>query len=149
MRRNALKARPTLEVLEDRFCLSTSPLLAATPPVEGAVGAAPHVKVFDGTRATAAQVDFFLKLSGIDGEATDDKHKREIELLSFSANAARAAQVDYYLKVDTIDGDVTGAAFAQGLDLLSWGEEADRTSAHGSGGGAGKVQMQDFHFVMI
>ena len=29
-------------------------------------------------------VDMFLKVDGIDGESTDDKHKKEIEVLSFS-----------------------------------------------------------------
>ena len=32
-----------------------------------------------------AQVDYFLKIDGVDGESTDDKHKGEIQLESFSA----------------------------------------------------------------
>lgn len=31
-----------------------------------------------------AQADFFIKIDGIDGEATDDKHKNEIDVLSWS-----------------------------------------------------------------
>lgn len=31
-----------------------------------------------------AQVDYFLKIDGVDGESKDDKHKNEIELESFS-----------------------------------------------------------------
>lgn len=31
-----------------------------------------------------AAVDYFLKLDGIDGESTDDKHKGEIDVLSWS-----------------------------------------------------------------
>ena len=31
-----------------------------------------------------AQVDYFLKIPGVDGESTDDKHKGEIEVESFS-----------------------------------------------------------------
>jgi type VI secretion system secreted protein Hcp len=31
-----------------------------------------------------AQVDYFLKIEGVDSESTDDKHKGEIELESFS-----------------------------------------------------------------
>jgi type VI secretion system secreted protein Hcp len=31
-----------------------------------------------------AQVDYFLKIDGIDGESTDDRHKGEIEIESFS-----------------------------------------------------------------
>ncbi len=60
-----------------------------------------------------AQVDYFLKIEGIEGESTDDKHKDEIDVLSWS-----------------------------------WGET--NTGSHGGrgGGGAGKVSMQDYNFVM-
>ncbi|MBI1896785.1 MAG: type VI secretion system tube protein Hcp [Acidobacteria bacterium] len=60
-----------------------------------------------------AQVDYFLKVEGIEGESTDDKHKNEIDVESWS-----------------------------------WGETNSGTHAAGGGGGAGKVSMQDFHFVM-
>ena len=60
-----------------------------------------------------AQVDYFLKLKGIDGESTDHKHKGEIDVESFS-----------------------------------WGETNSGSHVTGGGGGAGKVSMQDFHFVM-
>ena len=59
-----------------------------------------------------AQVDYFLKIDGVESESTDDKHKGEIEIESFS-----------------------------------WGETQSGTAGHGAGGGAGKVQPQDFHFV--
>jgi type VI secretion system secreted protein Hcp len=36
-----------------------------------------------------AAVDFFLKIDGIQGESQDDKHKGEIEVISFSWNVAR------------------------------------------------------------
>jgi type VI secretion system secreted protein Hcp len=58
-------------------------------------------------------VDYFLKIDGIPGESQDDKHKAEIDLLSWS-----------------------------------WGATQSGTMAQGGGGGAGKVDMQDFHFVM-
>jgi type VI secretion system secreted protein Hcp len=59
-----------------------------------------------------AAVDYFLKLDGIKGESTDDKHKGEIDIESFSWGAANAS------------------------------------SGHTGGGhGAGKVAMQDLHFV--
>lgn len=35
-------------------------------------------------QASAAQSDYFLKLEGIDGESTDDKHSGAIEIQSFS-----------------------------------------------------------------
>ena len=31
-----------------------------------------------------ANVDYFLKLDGIDGESQDQKHKNEIDVMSFS-----------------------------------------------------------------
>jgi type VI secretion system secreted protein Hcp len=34
-----------------------------------------------------AQVDYFLKIEGVDGESTDDKHKGEIDIHSFSWGA--------------------------------------------------------------
>ncbi len=37
-----------------------------------------------------AAVDYFLKIDGIDGESTDDRHKNEIDLLSFSWGLANA-----------------------------------------------------------
>jgi type VI secretion system secreted protein Hcp len=59
-----------------------------------------------------AQVDYFLKIDGVQGESADSKHKGEIELESFS-----------------------------------WGET--NPGGHGAaGGGAGKVSVQDLHFVM-
>ena len=60
-----------------------------------------------------AQVDYFLKIDGVQGESTDSKHKGEIELESFS-----------------------------------WGETNSGGHAAGGGGGAGKVAVQDLHFVM-
>jgi type VI secretion system secreted protein Hcp len=57
-----------------------------------------------------AQVDYFLKIDGIEGESTDDRHKGEIEIESFS-----------------------------------WGATQTGGAAHGGGGGAGKVSMQDFN----
>jgi type VI secretion system secreted protein Hcp len=55
----------------------------------------------------------YLKIDGILGESQDDRHKGEIDVLSFS-----------------------------------WGESQAGQAAHGGGGGAGKVSMQDFHFTM-
>ncbi len=60
-------------------------------------------------------VDMFLKITGIEGESTDAKHKGSIDIESFSWGATQQG--------------TTG-------------------SPGGGGAGAGKVQMQDFHFVM-
>src|SRR5436309_1605065 len=61
------------------------------------------------------------------------------------------AKVDYFLKVDGIDGESHDDKFAKNIELesWSWGESNSGGFAHGSGGGAGKVSMQDFHFVML
>ena len=56
-------------------------------------------------------VDIFLKLDPIKGESLDDKHKDEIDVLSWS-----------------------------------FGESQAGTFHSGSGGGAGKVNIQDLHF---
>lgn len=53
-------------------------------------------------------VDMYLKLDGIKGESTDDKHKGEIEVLSWS-----------------------------------WGASQTGTMHQGTGGGAGKANIQD------
>ena len=58
-----------------------------------------------------AQVDYFLKITNVKGESTDDKHKGEIELESWSLGGTNTA-----------------------------------TFSSGSGGGSGKVSLQDFHF---
>jgi type VI secretion system secreted protein Hcp len=60
-----------------------------------------------------ANVDYFLKIDGIDGESADQKHKNEIDVESWS-----------------------------------WGATNAGTHSAGGGGGAGRVSMQDFHFVM-
>lgn len=66
-------------------------------------------------KADTAQVDYFLKIDGIEGESTDNRHKGEIEILSWS-----------------------------------WGESNTGVMSHAAtGGGAGKVSMQDFHFTAV
>ncbi len=40
-----------------------------------------------------AQVDFFLKIEGVDGESTDDKHKNEIDLSTWGFGAATPTTV--------------------------------------------------------
>jgi type VI secretion system secreted protein Hcp len=58
--------------------------------------------------------------------------------------------VDYFLKVDGIDGESEDSKHSGEIDLesFSWGETQTGSHSFGGGGGAGKVQMQDFHFVM-
>jgi len=56
--------------------------------------------------------DIHLKLGDIKGESTDDKHKDEIDILSWS-----------------------------------WGMSNPTQMASGGGGGVGKVNFQDLHFV--
>src|SRR5262249_13978585 len=60
------------------------------------------------------------------------------------------AAVDYFLKVDGIPGESPDAQHPGEIQLLSfsWGESQGGTMAFGGGGGAGKVQMEDFRFTM-
>ncbi|MFL5581390.1 MAG: Hcp family type VI secretion system effector [Gemmatimonadaceae bacterium] len=60
------------------------------------------------------------------------------------------AAVDYFLKLDSIDGESTDKVHKGWIDVesWSWGETNQGTHHGGGGGGAGKVAMQDFHFVM-
>jgi type VI secretion system secreted protein Hcp len=60
------------------------------------------------------------------------------------------AVVDYFLKLDGIDGESTDRFHANQIEVLSfsWGESNASNVAHGGGGGAGRVSMQDFHFTM-
>jgi len=60
------------------------------------------------------------------------------------------AAVDYFLKLDGIEGESTDSKHKGEIDIesWSWGETNGGSHASGGGGGAGKVSMQDFHFVM-
>jgi type VI secretion system secreted protein Hcp len=60
------------------------------------------------------------------------------------------AAVDYFLKLNGVDGESGDAKHKGEIELESWsfGATQSGTSGHGGGAGAGKVQMQDFHFVM-
>ena len=59
------------------------------------------------------------------------------------------AVVDYFLKFDGIKGESTDAKHKDEIDIESWSWGETRARPAGStGGGAGKVAMQDFHFVM-
>jgi type VI secretion system secreted protein Hcp len=58
--------------------------------------------------------------------------------------------VDYFIKFDGIKGESTDAKHKDEIDVesWSWGETSSGSAHEGGGGGAGKVSMQDFHFVM-
>jgi type VI secretion system secreted protein Hcp len=60
------------------------------------------------------------------------------------------AAVDFFLKIEGIEGESQDHKHKNEIDLESWsfGESQHGTSHTGGGGGAGKVSMQDFHFVM-
>ena len=60
------------------------------------------------------------------------------------------AAVDYFLKIDGIEGEAQDKTHKNEIQLESWsfGETNGGTSSSGMGAGAGKVAMQDFHFVM-
>jgi type VI secretion system secreted protein Hcp len=58
--------------------------------------------------------------------------------------------MDMFLKIDGIQGESISKAHPNEIDVLSfsWGESNSSSAASGGGTGAGKVEMQDFHFVM-
>jgi type VI secretion system secreted protein Hcp len=58
------------------------------------------------------------------------------------------ALVDYFLKIDGIEGESAMKGHEKEIDVesFSWGETQAGTAGRGGGQGAGKVQMQDFHF---
>jgi type VI secretion system secreted protein Hcp len=60
------------------------------------------------------------------------------------------AVADYFLKIDGIDGESQDHKHKAEIHLesWSWGESNGGSAAHSGGSGAGKVNMQDFHFVM-
>jgi type VI secretion system secreted protein Hcp len=60
------------------------------------------------------------------------------------------AAVDYFLKIKGIEGEAQDQKHKNEIEIESWafGETNSGTHAGGTGGGAGKVAMQDFHFVM-
>jgi type VI secretion system secreted protein Hcp len=64
--------------------------------------------------------------------------------------ALQMADVDYFLKLDGIDGETKQKGHEKEIEVASWhfGATNHGTFAASSGGGAGKVSMQDFHFAM-
>jgi type VI secretion system secreted protein Hcp len=57
--------------------------------------------------------------------------------------------IDYFLKIDGIAGESLDSKHKDEIDVIAWSwGEAHPTppGSPGSGGGAGKVQMQDFNF---
>ena len=58
--------------------------------------------------------------------------------------------VDMFLKITDVKGESKDKAHAGEIEIesFSWGANQLGTSSHGTGAGAGKVSMNDFHFVM-
>jgi len=57
---------------------------------------------------------------------------------------------DYFLKIDGIEGETKQKGHEKEIEILSFsfGETNQGTFSASGGGGAGKVSMQDFHFMM-
>ncbi len=65
------------------------------------------------------------------------------------AGQRHGASVDYFLKIDGIDGESMDSKHKAEIEIksFSFGASNGGTFSMGSGGGAGKVAMQDIHFV--
>jgi type VI secretion system secreted protein Hcp len=61
-----------------------------------------------------------------------------------------AMDIHLDLQKGSINGESQEKGFEKQIQVLSWSWGATQTGsfAHGAGGGAGKVSMQDFHFTM-
>src|SRR5688572_20778095 len=59
------------------------------------------------------------------------------------------AAVDMFLKITDIKGESADASHKDEIEVLSfsWGATQTGSFAHGGGGGSGKVQVHDLHFV--
>jgi len=57
---------------------------------------------------------------------------------------------DAFLKLDGVDGESVQKGYEKWIEILSfsWGATQTPTRGTGSGAGSGKVQFQDFHFVV-
>lgn len=57
--------------------------------------------------------------------------------------------IDYFLKIDGVDGESADSKHRSEIDILSfsWGQVNAGNQGAGGGAGAGKVSVQDFHFV--
>jgi type VI secretion system secreted protein Hcp len=60
------------------------------------------------------------------------------------------AQSDFFLKLDGVIGESEDAKHAKEMQIESWSLGATNSGSmgQGTGGGSGKVSMQDFHFVV-
>jgi type VI secretion system secreted protein Hcp len=60
------------------------------------------------------------------------------------------AAVDYFIKFEGIKGESADTKHKDEIDIESWSWGETHEGSHGAdgGAGAGKVSMQDFHFVM-
>lgn len=59
------------------------------------------------------------------------------------------AQVDFFLKIDSIDGESVAKGHEKWIEVqsFSWGMSQSGGGGGGGGGSAGKVVVQDLHFV--
>jgi len=57
---------------------------------------------------------------------------------------------DQFLKIGDVNGECTDFEFPKWIEVLSWswGAQQTGTASHGTGLGASKVNLQDFHFTM-
>ena len=71
--------------------------------------------------------------------------------LGTTGSTEQKGQVDSFLKIDGVQGDATADGHKNEIELIGWhfgGTNAGGFGVSGPGGGAGKVQVNDFVFTM-
>jgi type VI secretion system secreted protein Hcp len=61
------------------------------------------------------------------------------------------ATADFYLKIDGIEGECEAKGFEKQIQIMSWsfGVTNSGSAGYGTGLGAGKAHLQDFHFTVV
>jgi len=170
-----MTSRLRVESLEDRWNLSTlDPLGAAMPdPVPASTaGVASYSAPADPTNPSTAsalpRVSSYSLVIDPRASAVGERQgyytvTLEYVLVSSYSTSGTApglvsqptepepAQIDYFLKLKGIDGEATSATDDIWVDgRVITGQDYDSAGGtHSEQGGAGKVQMQDFHFVAM
>ena len=70
--------------------------------------------------------------------------------MGLNSDPKSSGSIDYFLKIDGIEGESKDSKHAKEIQILgfTWGESQPASIPYTSGGGSGKVTMQDLTFTM-